>query len=96
MATASKGVTKRNTLNIRIKPVEQQLIDRAAKLRGKTRTDFVLDAARVAAEEAILDQAVTFVSSETYDDFLRLLDGTADPNERLQKTMKTTPPWDKS
>ena len=33
---------KRETLNIRIKPEERGLIDRAAKLRGKNRTDFIL------------------------------------------------------
>ena len=37
---------KRNTLNIRIKPAERSLIDQAAQSLGKTRTDFILDAAR--------------------------------------------------
>ena len=45
---------KRETLNLRIRPEERNLIDRAAKARGKNRTDFVLDAARLAAEEALL------------------------------------------
>ena len=46
---------RRATLNLRIRPEERNLIDRAAKARGKNRTDFVLDAARLAAEEALLD-----------------------------------------
>jgi uncharacterized protein (DUF1778 family) len=43
---------KRQSLNLRIKPEERGLIDRAAKTLGKSRTDFVLDAARRAAEDA--------------------------------------------
>jgi len=38
---------KRQSLNLRIKPEERGLIDRAAKTLGKNRTDFVLDAAVV-------------------------------------------------
>ncbi len=33
---------KRETLNIRVKPEARELIDRAAKLVGKNRTDFVV------------------------------------------------------
>lgn len=39
MATLSTVPTKRETLNIRIKPEERSLINRAAKARGKNRTD---------------------------------------------------------
>ncbi len=45
--------SKREALNIRIKPQVRELIDRAASLAGKTRTDFVLDAARRAAEDNV-------------------------------------------
>jgi len=47
---------RRDTLSLRIKPEDQGLIDRAAQLTGKTKTVFVLDAARQAAEDALLDQ----------------------------------------
>jgi len=50
--------TKRETLNIRIKPEIRDLIDRAAKSRGKNRTDFILDSARIAAEDTLLDQVI--------------------------------------
>ena len=47
MTAAPRTVSKRrDTLNLRIKPEERGLIDRAALATGKTRTDFVLDAAR--------------------------------------------------
>lgn len=86
---------KRSTLNISIKAEERDLIDRAAKAQGKNRTDFILDAARRAAEGALLDQAVMLVEPEGYADFLARLDMPPQPNQRLLKTMQTVPPWDK-
>ncbi|MGA3027649.1 MAG: DUF1778 domain-containing protein [Bryobacteraceae bacterium] len=85
---------KRETLNIRIKPEVRGLIDRAAEMTGKTRTDFVLDAARHAAEDALLDRAVFAVSPRAYAAFLKRLDAPPKPNERLRRTMRTSAPWD--
>lgn len=92
--TAVNSVAKRDTLNLRIRPEVRSLIDRAAKVRGKNRTDFILDAARNAAEEALLDQALFVVSEEAYAKFVELLDRPPAPNPRLKKTMQTPAPWD--
>jgi uncharacterized protein (DUF1778 family) len=86
--------TRRDTLNLRIKPEERGLIDRAASLSGKTRTDFVLEAARHAAEETLLDRTVLTVSPEAYAAFLARLDEPPKPNDRLRRTMQATAPWD--
>ncbi len=94
MAGSSHRVAKRETLNLRIKPDERGLIDRAAKLQGKTRTDFVLDAARRAAEDALVDRSLLLVSPEAYTAFLKRLDAPARPNARLRRTMQTRAPWD--
>lgn len=94
MISANTDQPKRETLNIRIKPEERGLIDRAAKARGKNRTEFVLEAARIAAEEAILDQAVISVTPEAYQAFLEQLDLPPEPNVRLRKTLQTPAPWD--
>jgi len=97
MTTAANAhATKRETLNIRIQPEERRLIDRAAKVRGKNRTDFMLDAARAAAEEALLDQAIITASPQAYAAFLARLDMPAQPNEALRKTLQTRAPWDKA
>jgi uncharacterized protein (DUF1778 family) len=85
---------KRQSLNLRIKPEERGLIDRAAKTLGKNRTDFVLDAARRAAEDALLDRTVLMVSPKAYAEFLARLDAPPQPNERLQKTLRTAAPWE--
>jgi uncharacterized protein (DUF1778 family) len=86
---------RRDTLNIRIKPVDRTLIDEAARSLGKNRTDFILDAARRAAEEALLDRTSLVVSPRAYAEFLQRLDAPAQPNERLRRTMRTSAPWEK-
>jgi uncharacterized protein (DUF1778 family) len=86
----------RETLNLRIPAAERGLIDRAAKSSGKTRTDFILSAARRAAEEALLDRTIFVVSPAAYSKFLAMLDAPPRPNERLRRTMQATPPWAKA
>ncbi|MCC5074444.1 DUF1778 domain-containing protein [Xanthomonas campestris] len=96
MSTPNTTLGKRETLNLRIKPEERSLIDRAAKARGKNRTDFVLDAARSAAEEVLLDQTLIAASPDAYAAFLARLDMPPQPNARLRKTMQTPAPWEKA
>jgi uncharacterized protein (DUF1778 family) len=86
---------KRETLNIRIKPEVRDLIDRAAKSRGKNRTDFILDSARAAAEDTLLDQVIMTVSPQAFEEFQARLDMPPKPNDRLLKTMRTPAPWER-
>ncbi|MDX2263433.1 MAG: DUF1778 domain-containing protein [Hyphomicrobiales bacterium] len=59
---------------------------------GQRRTHFMLEAARRAAEEALLDQSLLRVGPEAYDAFLTGLDAPPQPNGQLRKTMQTPPP----
>ena len=86
---------KRETLNIRIKPEVRDLIDRAAKSRGKNRTDFILDSARLAAEDTLLDQVIMSVSPQAFEQFQARLDMPPRPNDRLIKTMTAPVPWER-
>lgn len=86
---------RRETLNLRIPAAEHRLIDRAARSSGKTKTDFILGAARRAAEEALLDRAVLSIDSAAYAQFLARLDAPPKPNQRLRRTMRAKPPWSK-
>jgi uncharacterized protein (DUF1778 family) len=83
----------RETLNLRVPAAERSLIDRAAKSSGKTRTDFILGAARRAAEEELLDRSLFLVSPASYTKFLALLDAPPKPNAKLRRTLRTAPPW---
>ena len=84
----------RDTLNMRIKPEDRSLFDWAAKAQGKTRTDFILEAARKAAEETLLDRTIVGVSPETYAEFMKRLDEPPRPSEALKKTMRSKAPWE--
>jgi uncharacterized protein (DUF1778 family) len=81
-------------LNMRIKPATRNLIDRAAEMLGKTRTDFMLEASERRAEEVLLDRTIFTVSAEVYAEYLARLDAPTQPNERLNRTMSTKAPWD--
>jgi uncharacterized protein (DUF1778 family) len=87
--------TKRATLNLRIKPELRGLIDLAAELSGKNRTDFILDAAREAAQDALLERTVLTVNPEAYAEFVTRLDAPPHPNARLRRSLRTTAPWEK-
>ena len=90
-----KPPARRDALNLRIKPEERGLIDRAAELTGKTRTDFVLDAARRAAVEALTERTLFSVDAATYAKFVEALDATPQANAKLKRTLQTPAPWDK-
>jgi len=92
--TIADKKSKRETLNLRIRPEVRGLIDRAAKLAGKNRTDFVLDAARQAAENAILDRTVLTLSAKAYAEFIARLDAPPRPNKRLRRSIQSTAPWE--
>lgn len=85
---------RRETLNLRFRPEERGLIDQAARAVGKNRTDFVLEAARDAAEAALLDRALFTVDATTFNKLQAALDGPAKPSSRLRKTLRTPTPWD--
>ena len=93
MTTAAPDTQRRDTLNLRVPSTVRNLIDRAAESMGITRTDFILGAARRAAEDRLLDRAMVSVSPEAYAEFLSRLDAPPQPNARLIKTMQAAAPW---
>lgn len=85
----------RDTLNIRIRPEVRALIDHAAAMTGRTRTDFVLDAARRAAQDALLDRTLFTMRPKAFAEFVKRLDAPPRPNARLRRALRTQPPWAK-
>jgi len=89
-----KSRDTREPLNMRIKPMDRCLIDHAAELMGKNRTDFVLDAARQAAQSTLLDRAIIPVSKKNHAAFVAMLDAPPRPNVRLRKSLQTPAVWE--
>lgn len=85
----------REPLNMRVLPETRSLIDLAAELLGKNRTDFVIDAARQAAQNTLLDRTMIPINGKAHAAFVALLNAPPQPNERLRKSLQTPAPWDK-
>jgi uncharacterized protein (DUF1778 family) len=83
----------REALNLRVKPEDRALIDRAARALGKSRTDFMLESARNAAQDALLDQTLFLLDAKTFQQFVARLDAPPVPSESLRRTMNASPPW---
>ncbi len=81
-----------HALNLRVRSDTRSLIDRAARSQGKTRSQFKIDAARRAAEDAILDQTLVRVDQKTYDYFLDVLDHPPG-RDGLERLMAVPKPW---
>lgn len=81
-----------SAVNLRVRNDIRALIDRAAKAQGKTRSDFMIDAARRAAEESLLDQTLVRVDAATYEHFLAVLDQPAS-GEGFERLMAARKPW---
>lgn len=93
MSKPKSTSNKREIWNIRINPEDSNLIDRATKIKGKKRTEFVLEAVLAAAEDVLFDQAIIIADPESYTHFLKRLETTPQPNEQLRKTLQTPAPW---
>ncbi len=65
-----KPESKEAPINIRAKASQRDLIDMAANLVAKSRTDFMLDAACREAQDILLDQRLFILDDEQYDAFL--------------------------
>ena len=81
-------------INMKAEVQVRNLIDRAAKLLHRNRTEFVLDAATQRAEEVILDQQFITVDEERYERFVAALDAPPANNPRLQNLMAHRAPWE--
>jgi uncharacterized protein (DUF1778 family) len=92
MAAHSNTDAQTRAVNLRVRIDTRELIDRAAKAHGKSRSEFMIDAARRAAEDALLDQTLVRVDHETYDHFLKVLDQPPS-GKGFDRLMKAPKPW---
>ena len=94
---ASEGSVSQNrdvTINIRAKPNQRALIDRAAQLQGKSRSEFMLESAYQKAQDVLLDRCFFGLDEIKFKQFLALLDAPPTLNPKLNALLKTKSPWD--
>jgi uncharacterized protein (DUF1778 family) len=84
------------SINIRARMRQRDLIDQAAGRLGRSRSDFMLEAACNRAEEVLLDQAFFTVDGNTFAKFQKLLDKPLPATDKLRRLLKTKAPWENS
>lgn len=80
-------------LGLRATPEQEAVLRRAAEVAHKSLTDFILDAAYQAAEQALLDQRLFMVSGSQYQAILELLDRPESDNPGLADLFFRRPVW---
>ncbi len=94
MVQAKSTQTREMPINIRATSRQRDLIDSAAVVLGKTRSEFMLEASCREAQDVLLDRVVFHLDDETFDQFNALLDSPPEPSAALRKLMKTPAPWE--
>ena len=80
-------------INLRALPEQRDLIDEAASLLGKNRSDFMLEVACEKAQAILLDQVFFQLDNEKFQQFNLLLDAPVTSNSGLDRLMSIETPW---
>jgi uncharacterized protein (DUF1778 family) len=83
----------KGSINLRIEANTRQLIDEAAALLGKTRTEFMVESARRHAIDVLLDRRLFVLNSNAYDRFMYALDNPPAPGPKLRSLLRHAPTW---
>jgi uncharacterized protein (DUF1778 family) len=81
------------TIKLRASPEQRDLIDRAAGLLGKNRSDFMLEAACDRARAVVLDQVFFSLDAKKFKQFTAMLDAAPGCNPEIERLMKVETPW---
>jgi uncharacterized protein (DUF1778 family) len=90
----SGNAMREANIHIRARPMDRDLIDRAAARLGKSRSEFVIETMRREAQDVLLDQTVFHLDAKTWKAFLAELDRPPSDNPRLRVLMKRKAPWE--
>lgn len=82
------------SINIRTKVQQRDLIDQAAEQQGRSRSDFMLDAACREAEHVLLDQAFFVVGPERFNQFQQLMGSPLPKTDKLRRLLNKKAPWE--
>lgn len=81
-------------INLRAQAEQRDLIDRAASSIGKSRSDFMLEAACEKARSVVLDRTFFAVGEDAFERFVTLLDAPVEANPALERLLARKPRWE--
>ncbi|MBI3637732.1 MAG: DUF1778 domain-containing protein [Candidatus Rokubacteria bacterium] len=82
-------------INLRANRWQRALIDRAAQVLGKNRSDFMLELACREADAVLLDRRLFMPDEKAYRRFTEALDKSPAASSRLRRLLTTRAPWDR-
>ena len=95
VAERSSAADTKGSINLRIEARTRQLIDDAAAVLGKTRTEFMVESARRQAIDILLDQRLFVLDPDRYEAFVDALDNPPAPGPKLRSLLRRVPAWRK-
>ena len=85
---------KAHPLSMRLMEADIAIIDRAAGLRGRSRTDFVREAAVRAAEEVLMERTLVRMSPAGFAAFRAAIEAPGAPVPELVEALRRPAPWE--
>ena len=92
---AVTAATSNKVINFRAPAAKQALIDHAARISGKNRTDFILDASCEKAQEVLADQTHFSLSRKALQRFNELVEAPLTNTDALRRLLSTPAPWER-
>ena len=92
-ANGASELMRDAAINLRALPEQRDLIDHAATLLGKNRSDFMLEAACDKARSVVLDQVFFSLDADKFRQFTKMLDAPPAHNPGLERLMAINAPW---
>ncbi|MCK4794895.1 MAG: DUF1778 domain-containing protein [Desulfobacteraceae bacterium] len=86
---------KNAPINIRARRPQRDLIDKAAAAVNKNRSDFMLDAACLEAENVLLDKRLFILDDNQFDAFEAAMQKPISASAAIQKLLASETPWEK-
>jgi len=91
---ARNATRSESPLSMRLPRQDIEIIDRAAHIRGRSRTEFVRDAAVRAAEDVLMERNLVRMSAEGFGAFAKAIAGPGHAVNALVKVLKRKAPWE--
>lgn len=91
---AANAGRKDHPISMRLPEADIAMIDRAAGMRGRSRTDFVREAAVRAAEEVVMESRPIRLSEEGFAEFMAILAAPALVAPEMAELAARPAPWE--
>lgn len=92
--TARNRTPREAVINLRASQRQKSLIDRAAAIVGRNRSDFMLESACREAESVLLDRRYFDLPADAFRKFTAMLDKPPADNAKLRALLRGKAPWD--